>query len=47
LGAQKIADTNLVLGVLFVLFVMLVPKGLIPAIRDLLTRLRVFEFTDR
>ena len=46
LGAQKIADTNLVLGVLFILFVMLVPKGLIPAIRDLLTRLRVFEFTD-
>jgi ABC-type branched-subunit amino acid transport system permease subunit len=47
LGAQKIADTNLVLGVLFVVFVMFVPKGLIPAIRDLLMRLWAFEFTDR
>jgi ABC-type branched-subunit amino acid transport system permease subunit len=40
LGAQKFADTNIVLGFLFVAFVMLVPKGLVPALRDLVTRLR-------
>jgi ABC-type branched-subunit amino acid transport system permease subunit len=40
LGSQKFADTNIVLGVLFVAFVLFVPKGLIPALLDLVTRLR-------
>ena len=35
LGEAKIADTNLVLGVIFVLFVLLVPSGLQPTLRDL------------
>jgi branched-chain amino acid transport system permease protein len=35
LGETKIADTNLVLGVIFVLFVLLVPNGLQPMLRDL------------
>jgi ABC-type branched-subunit amino acid transport system permease subunit len=39
LGAQKLADTNIVLGFLFIVFVMFVPKGLVPALRDLSIRL--------
>ena len=35
LGAAKIADTNLVLGVIFMLFVLLVPSGLQPKIENL------------
>jgi urea transport system permease protein len=38
LGEAKIADTNLVLGVIFVLFVLLVPSGLQPKLESL-TRL--------
>jgi branched-chain amino acid transport system permease protein len=34
LGEAKIADTNLVLGALFVLFVLLVPKGLVPMLAE-------------
>jgi ABC-type branched-subunit amino acid transport system permease subunit len=34
LGSQQLVDVNIVLGFLFVIFVMLVPKGLVPALRD-------------
>ena len=47
LGAVKFADTNIVLGVLFVAFVLFVPKGLIPAIHDLAIRLRASDRVDR
>jgi branched-chain amino acid transport system permease protein len=47
LGAVKFADTNIVLGVLFVAFVLFVPKGLIPAIHDLANRLRASDRGDR
>jgi branched-chain amino acid transport system permease protein len=40
LGETKIADTNLVLGVIFVLFVLLVPSGLQPKAQDWLRALR-------
>ena len=35
LGETKFADINLVLGVVFVLFVLFVPKGLVPKLADL------------
>ncbi len=38
LGEAKITDANLVLGAVFVLFVLFVPKGLIPKIRELVAR---------
>lgn len=34
LGATRVADTNLVLGVLFVAFVLLLPGGLLPRLRE-------------
>ncbi len=38
LGETKLADVNLVLGVIFVVIVLFVPKGLVPLARDLLAR---------
>jgi ABC-type branched-subunit amino acid transport system permease subunit len=45
LGAQQLIDVNIVLGFLFVVFVMLVPKGLVPALRDL--SIRAFQASTR
>ncbi len=36
LGETKIADINLILGAVFVLLVLFVPRGIVPVIRDLL-----------
>jgi len=36
LGETKVADTNLVLGAVFIVFVLLVPSGLVPTARKLL-----------
>lgn len=38
LGQNRLADTNLVLGLIFVLCVLLLPKGLLPWLRDRLQR---------
>ena len=38
LGSQGVLNTNLVLGVLLVAFVLLVPKGVVPGVADLLER---------
>lgn len=38
LGARQIADNNIVLGLIFIAFVLLVPQGLVPAIRRLVVR---------
>jgi branched-chain amino acid transport system permease protein len=40
LGAQQLLDTNLILGGLLVLFVLLVPAGLVPTLRAWSARLR-------
>jgi ABC-type branched-subunit amino acid transport system permease subunit len=40
LGETKLADVNLVLGAIFILFVLLVPNGLVPTARKLLARRR-------
>ncbi len=39
IGESKIADSNLVLGFLFIVFVLMVPKGLQPMLTDLLEKL--------
>ncbi len=39
IGESKLADANLVLGVLFIVFVLLVPKGLQPMLTDLIGKL--------
>lgn len=39
LGETKIADINLVLGAIFVLFVLFVPKGVVPKIQDIVSAL--------
>jgi branched-chain amino acid transport system permease protein len=41
LGESKIADANLVLGLLFIVFVLLVPKGLQPKALDVVEALRM------
>ncbi len=38
LGAMNLINTNLVLGAILVAFVLLVPKGLLPSVRDLARR---------
>lgn len=38
LGQTRLADTNLVLGVIFVLCVLLLPAGLLPWLRQRLRR---------
>jgi len=40
LGESKIADANLVLGVVFIVFVLLVPNGLVPTARKLMSARR-------
>jgi ABC-type branched-subunit amino acid transport system permease subunit len=39
LGETKIADVNLILGAVFVLLVLFIPKGIVPMFRDQLLRL--------
>ncbi|MFN0299963.1 MAG: branched-chain amino acid ABC transporter permease [Burkholderiales bacterium] len=39
IGESKIADSNLVLGFVFIVFVLMVPKGLQPMLADLLEKL--------
>tara|TARA_B100000686_G_C16740783_1_gene946476 strand:- start:761 stop:1783 length:1023 start_codon:yes stop_codon:yes gene_type:complete len=39
LGETKIADINLILGAVFVLLVLFIPKGIVPMLRDQLQRL--------
>ena len=41
IGTQQTFNSNLVLGAILVLFVLLVPKGLVPSIGSLLKRARV------
>jgi branched-chain amino acid transport system permease protein len=38
LGALNVINSNLVLGAVLVVFVLVVPKGLVPTVADLLTR---------
>jgi branched-chain amino acid transport system permease protein len=40
LGTQMVFDVNLILGAIFVLFVLVVPQGVIPTVQDLWTRWR-------
>ncbi|MCQ4159295.1 branched-chain amino acid ABC transporter permease [Roseomonas sp. GC11] len=40
LGAQQVINANLVLGVILAAFVLLVPQGVVPVLRDALARLR-------
>jgi len=39
LGETKLADINLILGAVFVLLVLFIPKGIVPMLRDQLTKL--------
>ena len=39
LGAQALVNANLVLGVILIVFVLLVPRGVVPVVRDLLLSL--------
>ena len=39
IGTQQTFNSNLVLGTILVLFVLLVPKGLVPSLGDVLGRL--------
>lgn len=39
IGSQQALNSNLVLGAVLVVFVLLLPKGLVPTARDLLMRL--------
>ena len=35
LGAQQLANTNLIFGIIFLAFVLLVPRGIVPSLRQL------------
>ncbi|RYY09021.1 MAG: hypothetical protein EON55_19220, partial [Alphaproteobacteria bacterium] len=39
LGAQALVNANLVLGVILVVFVLLVPQGIVPVVRDVAVQL--------
>jgi len=39
IGSQQAMNSNLVLGIVLLVFVLLLPKGIVPALRDLLVRL--------
>ncbi len=38
-GAQHVLDPNVLLGIVLVLFVLLIPQGLVPVLRNALLRL--------
>jgi branched-chain amino acid transport system permease protein len=38
LGTQQLANTNLIFGVIFLAFVLLVPRGIVPSLRWLAAR---------
>jgi branched-chain amino acid transport system permease protein len=35
LGTQQLANTNLIFGIVFLAFVLLVPRGIVPSLRRL------------
>jgi ABC-type branched-subunit amino acid transport system permease subunit len=39
LGSQQLANTNLIFGIIFLAFVLLVPRGIVPSLRQLARRL--------
>jgi ABC-type branched-subunit amino acid transport system permease subunit len=39
LGTQQLANTNLIFGIIFLAFVLLVPRGLVPSLERLGARL--------